>query len=206
MTTLSLDLDTETKRFERMDGPGRVHAGETVRLVLHGLPSEIVANPNGIDTVLDESDSDDAFNYPPLRARLVHPMYGDLAAYPWPGVPTAWVGDTAAGTVRCDICLDTEQLFRVVRSGFADGLKLYVERPWPQEAPTVYGTYALRVDDWPEVSGEVRSYPAGLRYLTALGALESLGALPESATLADVRTYVNQLVAALKTYRRSTNG
>jgi hypothetical protein len=100
--------------------------------------------------------------------------------------------------------LDTEQLFSVVRSGMARGLRLYVERPWPQTSPTVFGTYELLVEDWPEATGEVRAYPTGLRYLYALGTIDSLGELPDEATLDDVRVYVNKLVSALKNYRRSS--
>jgi len=203
MTTLQLDLDNETKRFERTDGPSFVHAGETVRLVFKGLPAEVVESPNALALSFDQSASDASADYPPLRVRLVHPVYGDLAAYPWPGSPPAWVGDTAAGTARCDLSLDTEQLFRVVRANRAGGLRLYVERPWPQESPTVYGIYDLLVEDWPEATGEARAFPAGLRYLYALGTLDSLGELPDEATLADVRVYVNKLVSALKNYRRS---
>ncbi len=210
MTTIDLDLDNETKKFERMDGPALVHAGETVRLVLHGLPEDIVIDPNEQDVQIDESPTDpeqDESLYPPLRVRLVHELFGDLAVYPWPGSPAQWSSDETNGTVSCDLSLDTEQLFRVVRSGQARSLLLYVERPWPQESPTVYGTYAIRVEDWPEATGEARELPSGLRYLSALEALNSLGQLPESATLADAIRYVNALVGALKNYRRaSTDG
>lgn len=199
MTTLVLDLDSETKRFTRDDGPCVVHAGETVRLVFKGLPPDALVGGLVPDV---ESDSDSDALYPPLRVRLVHPVYGDLAAYPWPGTPAAWTGDAAAGTARCDLSLDTEQLFSVVRAGRAGGIRLYVERPWPQTSPTVFGTYELIVEDWPEATGEVRALPAGLRYASALEALDALGELGAEATLGDAIQYVNAVVAALKNYRR----
>ncbi len=145
MTTIVLELDHETKRFERVDGPCVVHAGETVKLVLRGLgvkASDANAAPEGADV-----QEPTALNYPALRARVVHPVYGDVAMYPFPGSRPEWK-DGEDGSLSCELSLDVEQLFAVVRSGNGAGLRLLVERPWSQSAPEFYGDHLVRIDDW----------------------------------------------------------
>jgi len=201
MTTITLSLDKDTKRFELDDGPTHVHAGETVELVLKGLGiTATTANGTNIpEGTVDTEDTDLAAAYPYLRARLLHPAFGDVAMFPWPGTPPQWA-DTTDGGLKCQIDLDTEQLFRVVRSGHGDELVLYVETPWPESAPTVYGTYALRVADWPEATGEVRVYPTTGRYVNAAAKLVSVQAVDrEKATLRDTIDAVNTILGALKT-------
>ncbi len=196
MTTLVLALDPETKRFVREDGPCVVHAGETVKLVLQGLGVHAeTANANPADESLADPT---ALNYPALRARVVHPVYGDVAMYPFPGSSPMWK-DEPDGSISCELSLDVEQLFAVVRSGRADALRLFVDRPWPQDLPAVYGEYGLRVDDWPEVTGETRVWPSEGRYVSALGAVQSLSALvPGESTLRETQKVLNAVLAALK--------
>lgn len=209
MTTITLSIDEETKRFELDDGPVSVHAGETVCVVLRGL-GVTAAEANGTNLLENAVAEEEGASqkYPALRVRLIHPVFGDMAMYPWPGNECEWheldTSHPGKGLV-CELDLDTEQVFRVVRSGNGRELTLYVERPWPEVVPTVYGTYPLRVEDWPEATGEVRSLPEGLRYLSALGAIDALGTLSEKATLGDVIAYTNALVGALKAYRRNEN-
>lgn len=214
MTTLTLTIDKDTKRFELDDGPTHVHAGETVELVLKGLGiTATTANgtniPEGETT--DPPDSDLASAYPYLRVRLIHPVFGDLAMYPWPESPAQWdeLDDDHPGAgLKCQIDLDTEQLFRVVRSGHGDELLLYVETPWPESVPTVYGTYALRVADWPEATGEVRVFPATGRYANALAGILSQNALdPDNGdTLRETMALVNAILAALKKLAKRDGG
>ena len=196
MTTLVLELDPETKRFERTDGPSVVHAGETVRLVLRGVGvSADEANVAPADETLSEPTST---NYPALRARIVHPIFGDVAMYPFPGSAPQWA-DEEPGGIACDLALDVEQLFAVVRSGNGAGLRLIVERPWPQSVPTVYGECPVRVEDWPDVEGEVRIWPAEGRYVSALGPIMSLSSLKVGiSSLRETQVAVNAVIAALK--------
>lgn len=200
MTTITLSLDEDRKAFDLDDGPAFVHAGETVKLVLRGLGID-ADKANGISipegTVDEEDGSDLAAAYPYLRARIVHPVFGDLAMYPWPASPPKW-DDEDGGALSCQIDLDTEQLFRVVRSGHGDELMLYVETPWPESVPTVYGTYPIRVADWPEATGEIRVFPATGRYANALAGILSLNALERDASLNDTMDHVNVILAALK--------
>lgn len=206
MTTVVLTLDKDTKRFDLDDGPTHVHAGETVELVLKGLGiTAETANgtniPDGETT--DPPDSDFASAYPYLRVRLLHPVFGDLAMYPWPESSAQWEeldDDHPGAGLKCQIDLDTEQLFRVVRSHHGDELSLFVETPWPESVPTVYGTYGLRVEDWPEATGEVRVFPATGRYANALAGILSLNAVtPDNRnTLRDTMTLANALLAAMK--------
>lgn len=206
MTTLILSIDEETKRFERDDGPVAVHAGETVLLVLKGLGiTAETANGTNIlpDSVVEASDSDSDLPaaFPYLRVRLVHPVFGDLAMYPWPESRPQWFEFDAfvpGAALACQLDLDTEQLFRVIRSGHGGEILLYVETPWPESVPTVYGTYALRVDDWPEATGEVRVFPASGRYVNAFAPVKSLGALGDAASLSQTKAVVNKLLAAMK--------
>ncbi len=200
MTTITLSLDKDTKRFELDDGPTHVHAGETVELVLKGLGiTAETANGTNIPEgeTVDPPDSDLASAYPYLRIRLLHPVFGDLAMYPWPESPAQWE-DTTDGGLKCQIDLDTEQLFRVVRSNHGDELSLFVETPWPESVPTVYGTYGLPVQDWPEATGEIRVFPATGRYANALAGILSLNALERGASLNDTMDHVNAILAALK--------
>ncbi len=197
MTTLVLELDPETKRFERVDGPSVVHAGETVRLVLRGVGVKAEdANAAPADPTLAEPTST---NYPALRARIVHPVFGDVAMYPFPGSEPRWADETDGAGIACELALDVEQLFAVVRSGNGAGLRLIVERPWPQVAPTVYGECPIRVEDWPDVEGEVRIWPSEGRYVSALGPVLSLPLLDVGrSSLRETQVVVNAVVAALK--------
>lgn len=203
MTTLTLTINKDTKRFELDDGPTHVHAGETVELVLKGLGiTATTANGTNIpEGTVDTEDADLAAAYPYLRARLLHPAFGDLAMYPWPESSAQWdeLDDDHPGVgLKCQIDLDTEQLFRVVRSGHGDELLLYVETPWPESVPTVYGTHPIRVADWPEATGEIRVFPATGRYANALAGIMSLNALERDASLNDTMDHVNAILAALK--------
>lgn len=206
MTTLTLSIDNETKRFDRDDGPVTVHAGETVELVIRGLgvTAEEANGVNLLPTSVSSSGSSDdqASAYPALRARLVHPVFGDLAIYPWPESAAAWVeedAEEAGAGLKCQMDLDTEQLFRVVRTGGGGELTLYVERPWPESVPTVYGTYPLPVCDWPEATGEMRVFPAAGRYANAFAPIKSVGALGDASSLNQTKAVVNKLLAAMKT-------
>lgn len=206
MTTITLSLDKDTKRFELDDGPTHVHAGETVELVIRGL-GVTAEEANGVNLLpasvsSSGSGDDQASAYPALRARLVHPVFGDLAIYPWPESAAAWVeedAEEAGAGLKCQMDLDTEQLFRVVRTGGGNELTLYIERPWPESVPTVYGTYGLRVEDWPEATGEMRVFPAEGRYANAFAPIRSVGALPSDATNEQIISTVNAMLAAMKT-------
>lgn len=206
MTTIALSLDKDTKRFDLDDGPAFVHAGETVKLVLRGLGID-AEKANGVSipegTVDEEDGSDLAAAYPYLRARIVHPVFGDLAMYPWPDSSPQWT-DEDGGALSCQIDLDTEQLFRVVRSGHGDELLLYVETPWPESVPTVYGTHPIRVADWPEATGETRVFPATGRYVNAAAKLKGVSSLGDDATLGDVIGTVNTVLAALRSLAQRT--
>ena len=212
MTTVTLELDAERKRFDLEDGPTHVHAGETVMLVVKGLgiTAEEANGTNLLDNAVPEdesgSDADVAAAYPSLRARLLHPVYGDLAMYPWPGTGAHWgeIDEARPGAgLACQLDLDTEQLFRVVRSGHGAETVLYVERPWPETVPTVYGTYALRVEDWPEATGETRVFPTSGRYAYAFGGVLSVS-LQKNATLSQTIDAVNAVLGALKTLAQRT--
>lgn len=207
MTTVTLELDAERKRFDLEDGPKHVHAGETVFLVVKGL-GLVAEDVNGAnllpDSIAEGSDSDPDLPaaFPALRARLLHPVYGDLAIYPWPGTRPQWGEIDAAhpgAGLACQLDLDTEQLFRVVRSGRGHELVLYVERPWPETVPTVYGTYPLNVEDWPEATGEMRVFPASGRYANAFAPIRSMNALEKGATLSQTIEFANALLGAMKT-------
>ena len=206
MTTITLSLDEDRKAFDLDDGPAFVHAGETVKLVLRGLGID-AEKANGVSipegTVDEEGDADLAAAYPYLRARIVHPVFGDLAMYPWPDSPPHWK-DEDGGALFCQLDLDTEQLFRVVRSGHGDELLLYVETPWPESVPTVYGTHPIRVADWPEATGETRVFPTTGRYVNAAAKLKGVSALELSATLHDVISTLNEILGALKSLAQRT--
>ena len=204
MTTITLCIDRDSKRFVLEDGPSGVHAGETVLVILKGLGIK-ATDANGTDIpegeVVVEDGDDVAAAYPSLRARLVHPTYGDLAMYPWPASPPNWQeldDDHPGDGLQCEIDLDTEQLFRVVRSGLGAGLVLYVERPWPESAPTVYGTYSRDVADWPEATGEMRVFPSSGRYANAFGKVFAIPTLEDGATLSQTIDTVNDILGALK--------
>lgn len=203
-TTLNLSIDKDNKRFLLDDGPNHVHAGETVTLRLKGI-GVTAAQANGadlIDGAVDvEQGTDTAATYPSLRVRLVHPVYGDLAMYPWPSSPPNWAEldqDNPGAGLVCEMDLDTEQLFRVVRSGVGKGLVLFVERPWPESAPTVYGIYEIDVWDWPDATGEARTFPSSGRYANAFGKVFAIPALEGSATLTQTIDTVNAMLGALK--------
>ena len=212
MTTLTLTIDKDTKRFELDDGPKHVHAGETVELVLKGL-GITAETANGTNIPQGETEDPPGYDltavYPYLRARLLHPAFGDVAMYPWPGSSAQWEeldDDHPGAGLKCQIDLDTEQLFRVVRSGHGDELSLFVETPWPESVPTVYGTYGLRVEDWPEATGEIRVFPAAGRYANAFAPLLSIDALPAGATLNQTITLCNAMLAALKQLAKRNGG
>ena len=199
MTSLVLDLNPETRRFERLDGPMSLRAGETVRLDLHGLG--VTADEANAAPDSDASaglDAATAVNHPALRVRLLHPVYADVAMYPFPGDAPAW---TAGGydSLFCDLRLDVDQLFRVVRYAPVPSLLLLVERPWPHDGPTVYGTYPVPVEDWPDPPREMRVWPEEGRYVSALGGVGSLPALRAGASsLRETQIAVNAILGALK--------
>lgn len=209
MTTLTLSIDKETKKFERDDGPVAVHAGETVLIVLKGL-GITATTANGVNLIensgaegADDPNADLASAYPYLRIRLVHPVFGDLAMYPWPESSCQWTeldSNHPGEGLQCQLDLDTEQLFRVVRTGRGGELTLYVETPWPESVPTVYGTYPLLVEDWPEATGEIRVFPSTGKYANAFADILSLNAVnPDTGdTLRKTMTLANALLAAMK--------